>query len=887
MMNRTGTIIFLPFMIGMFIVSSLGLGAPQTAQAQSSFSLQGLPSVLINCTGQSGSIGKILSQITGSKTTVVSKVPTVDPDSNYREECSKAIGRYIAKQMMDKITQDTINWINTGFKGEPAYIKNPESMFKSIADKEVESFTKMIAFDRIKFPFGLDTAEALVNSYARTFEQNAQFSLNQYVTTGNADDFYTDFRTGGWNAWNAMVLFPQNNPVGFGLMASNHLAAKTYDPTYGNDIIKIQEELKTSGGFLNQKKCVETMLGGASTFIQDDSQTEGYWKAVALLLVPNEPGYTGEDIIEAQARWCTRYETVTPGKAISDQLTNALGTPLKSIEMADDLNKSLAAIFDALLNQLAKKGLSELTKLNDTTVTGTFGGIGNNASFESQTNNDEIWTTYGSTIDLYKILIEGDDHDNNTSTPNKTLIDIQNDWITMMGNVQNSLSNLIRHVKKLDYWVPGPTPNWREGAMTKAEEAVAVAADPASDTAAYTAQLLDISGITAGVQEASRVNIIEGIMYIFNSYYATIERAYNPAQILESSFMFPYVDGASGLEGVLGYSLTEVKKLPTYEEDRTSNAEDLALAESARNRLLYIRDKIAVLYESLANTTDPNEIAVLDEEIGKYVKIFKQLVPGLKSQEAIDEISTLPGLYGDLTSYIIDLTFEVKKDTWLWPVTRRPYLGAGPDLWPGDPEMNCWNLLRGPKSTDIQPNQTPNVYLGFPQYSTPVAVGPGSNNPAGFMLAGYTPQEFIDEINAHDEAIYAPGPVPPLVQFTGTEGELLTYINSLSGGRRGMDEWGTQGCSFLPQGYTVHNDPAPSFIPNFDPHAMEGEGLGEIDLPPGMGHDAQNVGYKLMWGLKHFGGGSLADAIGNIFDTTNLEKNKQGYSYFEDQAGIY
>lgn len=863
----SGTLIALIACGGIFSVTQ-----PVAAQSNSSFSIQGLPSVLINCTGASGSIGKILAQITGSKTSVVAQVPIKNEDDNYRQECSKAIGRYIAKQMMDKITQDTINWINTGFKGEPAYIKNPESMFKSIADKEMYAFTSLIGFDRVKFPFGVDTARALIDSYTRTFEQNAEFSLHEYVQTGDANSFYTDFRTGGWSAWNAMVLFPQNNPVGFGILSTNYISQKTYDPTYANEITKIQQEVQTTGGFLNQKKCVLSKAGAGYEYNSEETPlSEGEFEVIAAQLkaeFTQQTDLNGDGTVasmgavnEALSHICDRWEVVTPGKAISDQLTNALGTPLKSIEMADDLNKSLAAIFDALLNQLYKKGLSELTKLTDTSSLSQFGGVGSNNSFSElsqQLLDQENWSTYGQEIDLYEILVSGED-----GVPGNadTLIDTQQAWINMMNTVQNSLSNLIRQLKKLDYWLPGPTPLWRATASEKVDTALTRVADPQSDAAAYIVALSDPTGITQTVQDVGRVNIIEGIKYIFDSYFATVSRTYNTKYILDNSFMSQHRDDLEILEG---NTLPEINRIPGYEETRTENAEDLELAISAKNRLMYLKEKVLPLYNQLATATDPNEIAAIEAEIAKYVKIFKQLAPGLKDDTAISELSTLPQLYSDTAAFIIDLTFEVKKETWLWPVSRRPYLGAGPDLWPGDPELMCWNPYRGPKASDLQ---GPNNANGFPAISGPVGQ---SNNPGGAMFAGYTPQEYVAEILQHDIDVYAPNPVPSVVQFQGLPSEMIAQASN-PGPRRNMNEYGTQGCSFLPLGYTEHGHEFEA-LPDFDPDKMEGQGTGMINLPSGSGGDYQDQGYFLFFGIK--GAGSSSD-------------NHQGYSYFEDKAGIY
>ena len=434
---------------------------PRRVEAVSNtMSFKGLPSVLLNCTGATKAVGKALASLTGKATSVVTKeVPVESASVTAREDCSKAIGRYIGKQMMDKITQDTINWINTGFKGEPMFVKDPESMFRSLANQEVAGFAGLIAGNPLGYPFGKDAAKNLINSYRRTFEQNAQFSLNQYVTTGNYKDFYTDFRTGGWGAWNAMVLFPQNNPVGFNLMAQDHMVAKTYNPDKGNPILNLQKQIQASGGFIDQKKCVKSKATDNRPYVPPfngetdvDLELAGHEADAnqdGLINPHQDPapvgnfGYTLDEEYSqtALSHICGKWVTITPGSAISSQLTDALGTPLKSIGLADDLNKSLAAIFDALLNQVATKGLSELTKLTNPQVVTHYGGQGNqgDTSLDSlynslNNNNTNTWNTFGQKINLYDLLIAGDPDNtapDQTGLEGQTLIDTQQKWINL------------------------------------------------------------------------------------------------------------------------------------------------------------------------------------------------------------------------------------------------------------------------------------------------------------------------------------------------------------------------------------------------------------------------------------------------------------------------
>ena len=900
-------------MSGVLVVPSQTFADNSAGSASLSF--KGLPSILLNCTGVSNSISSSLSKITGSATkTETSKVTVVDPNADERDNCTKAIGRYIGKQMMDKITQDTINWINTGFKGEPLYVKDPGSMFKSIADKEVSDFASSIAFDKTKFPFGREAALALINSYRRTFQQNAAYSLNQYVSTGNANDFYTDFKTGGWGAWNAMVLFPQNNPIGFGLMAREQMSTQITIPDGNNAIANVQRELQQGNGFLSVKKCIASKAGPGYEYVEDTTFDDTGWQQVAdsNFADANDPNLTNEqkqaalDLANTNLQHiCAKWSTVTPGNAVASQLTDALGTPLKSIGLADDLNKSLSAIFDALINELSQKGLAELTKLTDPQVVTGFGGVGsNNGSglsnlYQTISNqNTHTWNTYGAQINLYDLLIAGQDGDINTPD---TLLDVQQAWIDKMNETQGELNNLIRVEKKLDYWLPGPNPGWLEKAKNKLDEDIQTLQDPSLDRTRYTVSQVDLTGYTArGIME-SQGDIAAGEKLIFQSYYNAVSVMYDPKYFTLDPHLSDWNWWKNDLAIVTSTVMPEIRKIPGFEDTRSSNADDIDTATSALHRLEYIKGKVAPLYADLATyttqlqttpTSDPNYTTIqgnlnnTNKEIQKYVTIFRQLAPGLKDQTAIDELVPLGRLYNQTSDMVTDMTYEVIRKSWTWPVARREY--HDDDIWPQDHESHCWSPLR-------------NKFAGFEGSNASTSISNFVNGMQNEMQAYY--------VNKYGTLAQ----VPTGLLFTPTSTDVSnfgTYITSNSV-YANFNEKGVDQCSFLPTGYNAHD--THEFPPTKGSYAPWDLGNGAIDLPSGHGGQLQDIGYQLwdMFGLNvtenaegqtgsniditnlgtmMFAGNLAGVAVGVGVGTANsaaADYNHQGYSYFEDHSDIY
>ncbi len=391
------------------------------AQVSDSFGLQatigGIGGVALKCSGLGSKIGDALGSVFGALDTTVA---TNDVAANKREGCDKAIAQYISKRLLAKLSSDTVNWINNGFKGAPFYVRDPGSFFKSIAEEEIVAFTNEIAFDSANFPFGKDTLTALLAQYQAGFNANAQFSLDKVIQAGTPSathiDFYNDFNVGGWGAFQAATQFQQNNPVGFAMMAADEWDMRL-EGTFQTKAEEVRAGLAQSGGFLNFEACVDpgpltqtdadearaaqdklnllyamqgvttsggvntnwtlpppkTQTGGIGTgYTSTDSSGNSAWVNNTLQNNPalnNVSNQTNAEILELQKiiaeNTCRKTEVQTPGIAISSQLTGALNIKKDSLISSDDINNSLGAVFDALMAQLVNKGVNSLTNFTE------------------------------------------------------------------------------------------------------------------------------------------------------------------------------------------------------------------------------------------------------------------------------------------------------------------------------------------------------------------------------------------------------------------------------------------------------------------------------------------------------------------------------------------
>ena len=231
----------------------------------------------------------------------------------------------------------------------PAFWK--KEFFENIYKQETRGFANfLLQFDN---PFGEAVAKSLMASISRRFEHQARFTLREFVRGEDYEAYYLDFSLGGWPAWLALTQIPANNPIGFRFMAAEEHADRTRGG-FGKRISPFEEvlkELEFSGGFLSIKECVIETLYGRSKI--DD----GTFSDVADL--PATPIYNPKDNPDAL---CARNIVKTPGQAVASLLNISTTTSFRQLELVDELNESLAAIFDAFLAKLITKGLSEIDK---------------------------------------------------------------------------------------------------------------------------------------------------------------------------------------------------------------------------------------------------------------------------------------------------------------------------------------------------------------------------------------------------------------------------------------------------------------------------------------------------------------------------------------------
>lgn len=216
----------------------------------------------------------------------------------------------LAKAALESILNSTIEWVNSGFEGNPAFVTDPEQFFTNIADGIAGEFIAGSDLGFLCSPFQAQIRLSLQRAYnSREIGSSGyRFQCTLSDVVGNIEGFYDDFDQGGWDAWFSMTQNRANNPYGSYVEARIELNSRL------RKALNLQrDQLSWSSGFLSWAPC------------------------------ERENPETGECIERGPAQ--------TPGKIIETQLSNSLGTGVRQFELADEFDELVSALINQLLQR--------------------------------------------------------------------------------------------------------------------------------------------------------------------------------------------------------------------------------------------------------------------------------------------------------------------------------------------------------------------------------------------------------------------------------------------------------------------------------------------------------------------------------------------------------
>lgn len=282
-----------------------------------------------------------------------------------------------AQNLLNQLTQNTIKWIQGGFRGSPSYAVDTNQMFTEIADNIAGGMIlslRNIAVCDFKANYKDDLTNAVYMSTKQrpyVYNQKATCPFKQEWNF-TAKEFYAGTSRFAWDAFGA-ALEDSGNPYGIQTVTAKEMAEREEKAKADKE-----KKLSWSNGFadiIDPSSCnypahifyyagdikpVDYASGSVST---SDTMTaeEASAKNKELL---SDPSF----VKSIQDQYC---KTTTPGKIVGDQLTKTLGIDMDRIGFADNMNK----IVSAFLDQITQKTIRGVFGKGDSSVsTGSIGG---------------------------------------------------------------------------------------------------------------------------------------------------------------------------------------------------------------------------------------------------------------------------------------------------------------------------------------------------------------------------------------------------------------------------------------------------------------------------------------------------------------------------------
>lgn len=229
----------------------------------------------------------------------------------------------LAKKALQQMTRSTIAWINSGFKGSPMYIQNPEQFFTNIGDEIAGDIIYGSSLSGLCSPINIRVA---LNFYYQTSQQRQAPQCTLSGVVRNVDQFMQgNFLAGGWPGWLSVAITPTNQPIGGVIAAVGMLESSLKTGLEGKAM-----RLNWGQGFLSYEECTENA---------------------------GPPGPGGA----SAGKTCN---IITPGSTIASALSFELSTGARTLIEADEINEIIGALFAQLGNQAltSLRGVNGLSK---------------------------------------------------------------------------------------------------------------------------------------------------------------------------------------------------------------------------------------------------------------------------------------------------------------------------------------------------------------------------------------------------------------------------------------------------------------------------------------------------------------------------------------------
>lgn len=300
----------------------------------------------------------------------------------------------VAKTAIQSMTKSIVNWINSGYQGEPAFSQNLKRDMRQVEDGVaglfLTSVSKQIGALAIQSPFAADMARLTVGAYYLATSDDDLLAQRLKYTLLGYSQYSVNYMRGnlpprGLQDWHSMIFECGNDPVCASFTTQEHLVN-----LIDAEAASFLADFNNGRGFLSWKgECTDTAgsAAGNEAFQQCVAQNEAGGEQQDCFLVNESVGTSLKD-----ADTCVAHDVLTPGSVVESALVEQFGSPLRQLELADSINEIVGAVVTQMVGQiLGGGGLARASSpasggrgrpVNNATAPGTTGAtIG--AGFES------------------------------------------------------------------------------------------------------------------------------------------------------------------------------------------------------------------------------------------------------------------------------------------------------------------------------------------------------------------------------------------------------------------------------------------------------------------------------------------------------------------------
>ena len=242
-------------------------------------------------------------------------------DMTARECALEVISSKLQQNAINDITQSTMNWVNSGFDGRPAYVTNPFSVLRTTKEQVVDS---VIFGDHLYY---IDPDQEL----------DLKFAINQHFfgrqQVGELSYRPKLDREITLNEQGTRELFSWSNILENNLNPHNNIMFNYFNliDDIGNVIQTrssvIEGEIRQSDGFLSVRHC--------------------------------EPGWEWDGSPES----AKRCKITTPGNIISEKVSRVVNSDIDRVLFADDTDELMLALSNNIFGQaLSTGGLASISR---------------------------------------------------------------------------------------------------------------------------------------------------------------------------------------------------------------------------------------------------------------------------------------------------------------------------------------------------------------------------------------------------------------------------------------------------------------------------------------------------------------------------------------------